>query len=482
MTGQGEVISLPIDRREQPETIDVGHLQEPFLLFGDSGLHVDPKSGIARFGPRSLGSALHPTNVRVGIIGTAELTETAQRWMEHGALGVRGDEKNPSFPGFAKDRGFFSWLAFDDAWNSLITQSEMTALLSTTRRRDRFEQTVALIEGKLKLLAERDQPPQYVVIVISDEMLTRCGVCDYFDKEKGQVHRDLRRALKAVAMKYRIPTQLLRQKTIEGRDPTPASKIAWNFFTGLYHKAGGFPWVPHGLEAGTCFVGISFFHPLGSRSTALQTSLVQAFNEHGEGLILRGHEFEWDPDKEGTNSPHLSETESAELIELVLDRYQQEMKVTPSRVVVQKSSRYWPDERSGFSAALGGRVNRFDLLALGGQSNVRLITTTKYPPLRGTRFSVGDIDFLYTTGFISSLNEFHGMHVPSPIEIADHVGQDTPRDKLLSEILALTKLNWNSASFCMKFPVSLKFASLVGEIMKEIPRDKEPLPQFKFYI
>jgi hypothetical protein len=29
---------------------------------------------------------------------------------------------------------------------------------------------------------------------------------------------------------------------------------------------------------------------------------------------------------------------------------------------------------------------------------------------------------------------------------------------------------------------SLKFANLVGEIMKEIPPDREPLPQFKFYI
>jgi len=74
------------------------------------------------------------------------------------------------------------------------------------------------------------------------------------------------------------------------------------------------------------------------------------------------------------------------------------------------------------------------------------------------------------------------MHVPSPIQIADHVGQDTPRSQLLGEILTLTKLNWNSAAFSGKLPVTLRFASLVGEIMKEIPGDREPLPQFKFYI
>jgi len=27
----------------------------------------------------------------------------------------------------------------------------------------------------------------------------------------------------------------------------------------------------------------------------MQTSLVQAFDEHGEGLVLRGHDFDWTP-------------------------------------------------------------------------------------------------------------------------------------------------------------------------------------------
>jgi hypothetical protein len=55
------------------------------------------------------------------------------------------------------------------------------------------------------------------------------------------VHRDLRRAIKARVMKYKLPTQLVDQKTIEFRDPDNPTKIAWNFFTGLYFKAGGTP-------------------------------------------------------------------------------------------------------------------------------------------------------------------------------------------------------------------------------------------------
>jgi hypothetical protein len=483
MASSADVIPLSPGRRQEPRAIDIEYLPEPFLLFADDGLHVDSKSGIERYGPRSYRTRLHPTSVRIGFIGTAELSEAARSWIENTAVGVRGDATNRSFPGFASDRGFFSSLRFDDGWNATISQSEMGELLDIRRQRERFEHTVDLLEGKLRLIAERDQPPDYIVVVVSDDVLRRCRVADYYDKAEGSVHRDLRRAFKAGAMKYRIPTQLLRQYVIEGRDPTPPAKIAWNFFTGLYHKAGGFPWAPAGLTPGTCYVGISFYRPLGSRNNTLQTSLVQAFDEHGEGLILRGHEFEWDPVKEGSRSPHLTEELSAQLVDLVLDRYEKEMGTRPTRVVVQKTSRYWPGERAGFTNALRRRVARFDLLALDGrQSHVRLITTSKYPPLRGTRFSVGDLDFLYTSGFIAALNEFHGMHVPSPLQIADHIGQDTPRRQLLGELLTLSKLNWNSAGFSGKLPVTVRFADLVGEIMKEIPADREPLPQFKFYI
>jgi hypothetical protein len=285
-----------------------------------------------------------------------------------------------------------------------------------------------------------------------------------------------------VEHRLRLPTQLLREATSGGRDETPPSRIAWNFFTGMYCKAGGYPWGPHGLTQGTCYVGVGFYRPLGSRFPTMQTSLVQAFDEHGEGLVLRGHDFDWDPDKTGSRSPHLSADDAARLMGRVLDQYERHMHQTPARVVVHKTSRFWPDERDGFRAAIESRARRYDLLALEAQSAVRLITTSKYPPLRGTRFTIGDLDYLYTTGYIAALGEFHGMHVPAPLQIADHVGQDTPREALLKEVLALTKLNWNSAAVGGLLPVTIKFSRLVGPIMREIPRDREPLPQFKFYI
>lgn len=56
--------------------------------------------------------------------------------------------------------------------------------------------------------------------------------------------------------------------------------------------------------------------------------------------------------------------------------------------------------------------------------------------------------------------------------MADHIGQDTPREVLLNEVLALTRPNWNSAALGGLLPIAIKFSRLVGEIMREIPKDR----------
>lgn len=464
-------------------TIRCEYIEEPKLRFANGYEHIDPKTGILNSAPKSYAPQhRHPETIRVGFIGSADTVEKAKRWLIRGSEGIAGDENHPRFPGFREDVGFRSRLIFDDNWIGQIYQTEISEILQIRRSRDRFEKMLFTLEEKLKLLANKDLLPEYIIVAIPDNLYQECRVVDYVDKELGVIHRDLRRAFKAIAMRYRIPTQLMRQQTIEDETGDVLSKISWNFFTGLYFKAGGFPWGPVGLTSGTCYIGISFFRPLGSSHSTMQTSLVQAFDEYGDGLVLRGYNFEWDPNKEGSKSPHLNEEQAYRLIELIIDRYKQEMGQTPQRVVVHKTSRYWPAERNGFTAALKKSVVRYDLMALARQTTVRLLTTNKYPPLRGTHFSVDDIDYLYTTGFIAELGEFHGLHVPSPIQIADHIGQDTPRLTLLKEILILTKMNWNAARLGGLMPITIRFSRLVGDIMREIPAEKEPLTNFKYYM
>jgi hypothetical protein len=340
-----------------------------------------------------------------------------------------------------------------------------------------------LLIEKLRILTqEHDHPVDYTVVVVPPSLFERCRVADYHEKGVGLVHRDLRRAFKARAMEFQKATQFIQENTLKpesvGRDLDHKSERAWNLFNGLYFKVDGLPWGPANLPHSSCFVGVSFFRPLGSAST-LRTSLVQAFDENGEGLVLRGHSFHWDEKREG-KTPHLTEDLAAQLIDDVLIQYGKLRHHQPSRVIVHKTSRFEPAETRGFQSSLL-KVSQCDLVALRPTSEIRLIRAGSYPPLRGTSFNIGDISFLYTTGYIPFLGRFPQGHVPSPLELADHVG-DTPRLQLLREVLILTKMNWNSARMYGLMPVTLRFSRLVGEILREIPEEIVPHPKYKFYV
>jgi len=457
---------------------------EPSLEFASDRLHLCPKRGITIFGPKSLDMGKrHPDIIRVGFIGSGESIDSAVRWLESCSEGVLGDEKNYRFPGFKADRGFFSELSFENDAVEKLTFRELESLGTPRTKRERFEKTVELLSDKLRLLAQRDRPPEYVVLALPKDLVAAYGKTDYNDKQEGQVHRDLRRAIKAVAMKHRLPTQILLQRTTEAslnsKDVDHQSKCAWNFFTAMYYKSGGIPWMPSGLKGRTCYVGISFHQVKGSRNSAYFTGVAQAFDEQGNGLVLRGQDFVWDVSKHG-KSPHLSAQLAQELISLVLKRYKDELKQTPRRVVIHKTSEYWPEEREGLQSALK-EIDQFDLVAIRPTEDIRLLRDALYPILRGSYICVGEMHLLYTTGYISSLQAFPHGHVPLPLKLTDHVGDSSVRD-VLNELMVLTKMNWNSANFGGLLPITLRFSSLVGEVMKEVPIHVDPLPQFKYYM
>jgi hypothetical protein len=470
------------------------YYEEPLLRFADDRTHVDPRLGISRFGPKSYKPQdRHPTSVRVGFVGTPELIAKAKlwlcRWMERVPA---EDTQHPEFPGFRSDRGFFSDIVFDEKhWTEALTTSELRNIDKMETAKACFEALVSLIEGKLEFLSTQEQAPEYVMVCLSNRLFDQYHVADYYEGGLGEVHRDLRRAIKARAMKHGIPTQIVLESKLDVPHSHDnggkvhmgqyVSEIAWNIFSGLYYKAGGYPWGPSGLRPGTCYMGISFYRPLGKCSPTMQTSLVQAFDEHGDGLVLRGIPIDWDPARQKSSSPHFSSQEAGTLIELVLQRYHEYMHQMPERVVIHKTSHFWPAEADGFEEALSEHVDRYDLVTLYPQSTVRLFPLNDYPTLRGTQFSVGDVDYLYTTGYMPLLDRVLGIHVPSPVRIADHIGRDTPRDDLIHELLALTKLNWNSVQPGGLMPITLRFARRVGDIMREVG-DDAPKPNYKFYM
>jgi hypothetical protein len=67
-----------------------------------------------------------------------------------------------------------------------------------------------------------------------------------------------------------------------------------------------------------------------------------------------------------------------------------------------------------------------------------------------------------------------------PIEITENWGSTSLGEAAL-DILKLTTLNWNTAAFCCREPITIAFARRVGDILKLV-KGKDPALHYRFYV
>jgi hypothetical protein len=493
----------------------VQHLREPSLEFG-SGEASIPKEGLVSGGPYSmrLGNT-HLKEVRVGLVGTPDASVATERFLGLAATGIGSEAENralaPDFPGFHEV--FRSKLVRDPRFDHAVSADAVSAALRRSPG-DAFKAALGLWEEAIAAVAERDVRPDVLVCCLPREVVDRCrtvevrldakeraalrqrererlsGQTSLFDLDPNAwtlegaaepavedlLRRDFRRALKAVAMRARIPIQLATPNLWNDarRNQDPATR-AWNISVALFYKAGGIPWrVATGTDD-TCFVGISFHHLRTTQRHIVYSSLAQAFSSDGDGFALRGEAIPWD----GTNrTPHLSRTKAFSLMEDVLSAYRERAGRDPVRVVVHKTSNYSEVEREGIEEAFNS-IPITELLTLRS-GDFRMVREGTYPPHRGALCRLGDAAFLFTSGYMPDYLTYPGPHIPAPIEIVgtepDHVAAAA------ADVLSLTKMNWNSAAASMALPITLSFARRVGGVMAELPRGVEPHPSFRYYI
>ena len=132
--------------------------------------------------------------------------------------------------------------------------------------------------------------------------------------------RDFRRALKARAMSYRVPTQLANDHLFlspPGSDD-PATK-AWDVCTACFYKAGGIPWRLAHPDPYVCYVGVSFHRLKTSDRHVVYSSTAQAFSTDIEGFVLMGEQIDWD--KADGRIPHLNQQQALNLGKEILAEY-----------------------------------------------------------------------------------------------------------------------------------------------------------------
>lgn len=484
--------------------IKLRYIEEPSLQFGD-GQHICPKQGIFNYHPFDI-NQVRPEKITLGIIGKGEGIDKVIGWLESCKTHIGGKQsKNPlpklfpNFSGFNKEVGFKCEIAYDDTYLRRLNNSEFDQIIKKHENlEDRINDIAALYLSEIKFLAKNKKPDVILCVLSenfityiqedsierseddSDEAVASSNKEEEFEEgEVSQKEQNFRRYLKAKAMQFNVPIQIVRDRIAKPTgEMQDEATIAWNFFTALYYKASGTPWALIRKDAAetTCYAGISFFKSRDKATT--QTSIAQIFNELGKGVILRGEEIKL---KKNDRVPHLSGEQAFNLLDLSLKEYYEAVKIFPKRLVIHKTSNFSDDEVYGFNQAVKKYfINQLDLVSIQ-QADIRLYRQGNYPPMRGTHMSRSDkFHVLYTRGSVPYYETYPGKYIPSPLEIRLAQYDESP-NLICDEVLSLTKMNWNNTQFDRKFPITIECARNVGEILKYLdPNDPLDIMQLKY--
>lgn len=514
------------------------YIEEAPLYFGNGTQDIDQKRGLSINGPADAKTDVLYT-IRVGIVSTgAGIQETTSflEYMNNNVVPSSGKKpfSTQSFPGFAK--AFRCQLVMASNYNQEITTKEVELLLHVRNPETRIKRAAETYAEKVGVICRRTDGPEVIICHEPQDIEDNCGagmvstrnrpVLSRADKREAEeirkrvathkilapisdstknlldmsVHQDFRRVLKSKCLAYDIPTQILTQtilrrlKTEEPVEPQQEedenskkrkrrvidrSSLAWNLAAALYFKSNHAPWKVGYLRPGTCYIGISFYQDKTKPKATMCASLAQVFSDLGEGMVVRGQDFKWDTEKLG--EPHLGEANAFQILSEAIAIYKKHHdQQSPNRVVIHKSSIYQEEERKGFLRACAD-IPRYDFVSVSDGREVFFYRNGEKAVLRGTCIDLDKSFLIYTKGYVPYQRAYLGPRVPKPLEITQHFG-DATQDDIGKEMLALSRLDWNTTDYTSLLPLTLKCAYRVGEILGLVPQGAPIKQQYKFYM
>jgi hypothetical protein len=522
-------------------------LKEPLIEFGNDFLSDDPKMGLSIGGFFASTNKGHRSEIHLGVIGTKENIEQALDWINQFNLPIESvasvtkkknnseiddgevkdyddeeswlfavedeedneDEQeigksstinkllNPDFIGFNKNTSLNCCFENDEVNNKAVKSVKINEILQDSDLKN-FDKAIRIcdlyIEAYENLLENNiSTKPNICLLVIPSNVFKKLSSIPYTNG----LYFNLRRYLKAQLLRYKdkIPVQIILEDTLTKKKKSmqDMSMQAWNFIVSSYYKNNCTPWTLTLKDKNTCFIGISFHKVLTEGANLIRSSIAQAFNYEGKGIVFIGKTFEWDINKMNTPAPHLSYEYAKEMVAKVIEQYKKINKnQSPTRVVIHKTTDYWNATinkdyaeveglKDGIRDYLGDEVE-IDLVTIKS-SPIKLFREKGiYPVMRGTLVHQDRATgILYTTGYIPYYETFPGLYVPHPIEVSIYEGETTLRN-VCEEVLALTKLNFNNCNYYDSLPITIRFAQKVGEIIQYSDNTEELPNQYYYYM
>lgn len=305
---------------------------------------------------------------------------------------------------------------------------------------------------------------------------------------------DLHDYIKAFSASKGISTQLIREDTLFDK---LKCQIYWWLSLSFYVKSLRTPWILNNQERKTAYAGIGYSISKIHNKSEIVIGCSHIYDSNGQGLKYRLAKID-DYYLDKQNNPYLSYKDAFQFGVSIRELFYQSMDTLPERVVIHKRTKFTEDEINGIKDSLSiAGISKIDLVEINFETDTRFLAMNvfnnniqidKFPISRGTCIVTNKFSaLLWTHGIVPSVRNTNyrfylgGRSIPSPIKITKHYGESNI-DLLATEILGLTKMNWNSLDLYSKLPSTIDSSNQIARIGKLLARFEGNTYDYRLFI
>ena len=325
-----------------------------------------------------------------------------------------------------------------------------------------------------------------VIIYIPNEYEPITGYVN--EREKFDLHD----YVKAYAAQRNITTQFVREKTTIS---DMNCQIMWALSLAIYVKSSRVPWVVSGIENDTAFAGIGYSVDQTEAGPNVVIGCSHIYSSDGQGLKYKLTKID-DCTFDHKKNPYLSEDEAYRLGLNIKELFYKSFTELPKRVVIHKRTPFHSEEIKGLIVSLtSAGIKDIDLLEITIEQDLKCFELSRkmdeidgFPVRRGLCFPLNDNTlYLYTHGIAPSVRNANfkyiqgGKSIPLPLKVVKHYGNGT-MFQIATEILGLSKMNWNSFGLYSKLPCTIDTSNTIARIGKLLSQYEGTIYDYRYFM
>jgi NAD-dependent SIR2 family protein deacetylase len=310
--------------------------------------------------------------------------------------------------------------------------------------------------------------PDVVVVYIP----TRWKIWERYESDS--VAFDLHNFVKAYCVQNGVTSQFLREHTLE---KPYQCEILWWLSLSFYVKAMRTPWILETMDRESAYVGLGFsIDKKADSQTHVVMGCSHIYTSEGLGLKYRLSKIE-EPFIRN-NNPFMSREDARRTGDNIRELFFDSTSRLPSRVVIHKRTPFLKDEREGLLEGLAD-IRNVEMVEINVEPSLRYVASRLsrdgswegdgFPVKRGSTLRLDDRTALVwvhgaTEGVDGRRTYYQGKsRIPAPLVVIRHHGS-SPLSVVASEILGLSKMDWNTFDLYTKMPATVQSSNQIARI------------------